>query len=147
MPRKRPEDRWPQEWQHETPLERREHVARDYRAALFEIDPIRCGMLDDFFRRRGQAWVVPQLAIYKAEDLLTAELVADLEKVTPRTVDNWVGLKDNPLKVTKTPDGNRFLYEDVLAFRANQRRRRVEARKARRAEKVAIASGGVVHVP
>ena len=142
MPRKRPKDLWP--WQHETPLERREHLARLYRDKLYEFAPAACLELDADAVRFGQGWVTPQTAIYEDDDLLTVELVADLEKVIPRTVDNWVGAG---LKVTETPDGNRFRYADVLEFRAKQRRRRIEQRKARRAERAAFASRDLADVP
>lgn len=144
MPRRKVKDTWPEQWQHETPLERREHVARSYRDELEKVAPDVCAKLDEFFRQHGQGWVVPQLAIYKDEDLLTVELVADLEKVGPRTVDNWVGMG---LRVTKTKDGNRFRYDDVLEFRANQRRHRIEQRRQRRAAAAASAVGGAPDVP
>lgn len=147
MPRRKVKDTWPEEWQHETPLERREHVAQILYDELDKVAPDVCAKLVEFFRQHGQGWVGPQPAIYQKDDLLTAELVADLEKVTARTVDNWVGLEDAPLKVTKTVDGNRFRYADVLEFRANQRRHRIEQRRQRRAERTALALKDVTHVP
>jgi hypothetical protein len=143
MPRKRVEDKWP--WPHESAYERREHVARLYREELLKLAPEICLQLDVKLTRLGQGWAAPQPAIYKAKDLLTVELVADLERVSPRTVDNWVA--DGLLKATATADGNRFVYEHVLEFRANQRRRRIEQRRQRRADRAALASKDVVHVP
>lgn len=143
MPRRKVEDKWP--WPGESAYERREHVARLYRDAFYEAAPEACLRLDAMLTRLGQGWAAPQKAVYDKDDLLTAELVADHERVSPRTVDNWVG--DGLLKVTSTPDGNRFKYSDVLEFRANQRRQRIEQRRQRRAERVTLASGDVVHVP
>lgn len=134
MPRRSVHSKWP--WPEESVLEIREHVARLYRDGMMKADPEACLKLDADLVRFGQRWVTPQLAIYEPDDLLTAELVADHEGVQPRTVDLWVS---RGLKVTSTPDGNRFRYGDVLAYRASRRQRRVVA--------AASAVGGVADVP
>lgn len=118
-PRRRVAKKWP--WPHESVLESREHLARLYRDKLLEVDPEACFELDADAQRFGQGWIVPQKAIYQADDLLTAELVADSENVMPRTVDLWVS---RGLKVIDTPDGNRFRFADVQAYRAERRQRR-----------------------
>jgi hypothetical protein len=133
-PRRRIPDRWP--WPHESTLERREHLGRLYRDALFESDPERCLELDADAQRFGQAWIVPQAAIHDRDDLLTAELLADWQGVQPRTIDLWVS---RGLKVTPTPDGNRFRVADVNEFQA--------ARRRRRAAKTMAAAGGIADVP
>lgn len=134
MPRRKTVDRWP--WPHESVLDRREHLARIYRAALERVAPNECYIIDADAERFGQRWILPATAVHELDDMLTAELVADAENVTTRTVDLWVS---RGLKVTSTPDGNRFLYSDVLAYRASRRQRRAVV--------AASAAGGVADVP
>lgn len=134
MPRRKVVDRWP--WAAESVLERREHLARIYRDALMKVAPEVCLRLDADAVRFGQAWIAPQKVIYEEDDLLTADLVADHEGVQPRTVDLWVS---RGLRVTSTPDGNRFRLGDVQAFRA--------AARVRRATNAAGAVRGTADVP
>lgn len=118
-PRRRVADKWP--WPHESVLERREHLAHIYRDKLMEVAPEECLKLDADSERVEQRWILPQKAIHGPDDLLTAELAADCAHVMPRTIDLWVS---RGLKVIKTPDGNRFRYGDVQAYRAERRQRR-----------------------
>lgn len=132
-PRKRLADKWP--WPNESPTERREHLARIYRDKLMEVAPEECLRLDADAVRCGQTWITPRKAIYKQDDLLTAELVADDQHVQPRTVDAWVA---DGMRVLHTPDGSRYRYGDVLDYLAGRRRRR--------AETLTSADAGPVHV-
>lgn len=100
-------------------------MLRPYREALLHRDPNECAHIDAIARRRNQGWAVPQPATYEPDDLLTVELLADYCYVKPRTVDEWVR---RGLKVTETPDGNRFRIGDVWNFQAGQRRRRAKPR-------------------
>ncbi len=134
MPRRKTVDRWP--WPQESVLDRREHLARIYRAALERVAPNECYAIDADADRFGQRWILPTTAVHDPNDLLTTELVADAENVTPRTVDLWVS---RGLKVTSTPDGNRYRYGDVLAYRASRRQRRAVV--------TAAAVGGMADVP
>jgi hypothetical protein len=134
MPRKRVEDRWP--WPTDSALERRERIARSYRQALLDVAPEICFQLDAQATRLGHGWVAPQPANYEEDDLLTLELVADYGSVQPRTVDLWVS---KGLKVTSTPDGNRYRFGDVQEFLA--------ARRLRRRSTVAAADLVTIDVP
>lgn len=133
-PRRRIADKWPWPW--ESVLERREHLARIYRDKLMEVAPDECLKLDADSEHFDQRWILPRKAIHADDDLLTAELVADCERVMPRTVDLWVS---RGLKVLDTPDGNRFRYGDVQAYLADRRQRRAVV--------AAGASRGTADVP
>lgn len=119
-PRKRPPDPWP--WPADTPTERARRVAWSYRQELAGIAPDRCAKLDARTQELGQAWIVPQLAVYTPDDQLTTDEVAEFCGVQPATVDTWTrrGLPHH-----QDPDGHRrFVMRDVLDYHAENRRRR-----------------------
>lgn len=124
-PRKKVKDPWP--FPGDSPLDRARRTADSYRTGLMAADPDACAKLDAQAIRRGQGWIVPQRATYQMDDLVTAELLADYCYVKVRTVDEWV---QRGLKVTNTPDGNRFRIGDYLDYQADQRRRRAATREA-----------------
>lgn len=103
---------WP--WD-DTPIKRRERVALSYRALLEKVDSAACAELDAEMLDYGQRWVLPQIATYQDDDLLTAELVADYRGVNVKTVYVW---RQRGLPASETPDGLRFRFSDVRAWKA-----------------------------
>lgn len=122
MPRKRLTDPWP--WPADSPIDRRERLARIYREALLRVDPDECYRLDADAARVGATWIAPKRAIYEPDDQLTAELLADDQRVQPRTIDAWVA---DGMRVIHSRDGSRYRYGDVLDYLADRRRRRAAA--------------------
>ena len=102
---------WP--WRGDSPVERRARVARSYRDALEEVDSDGCAKLDAAMLRLGQRWVLPTVAVYVDDDLLTASLVADFAHVTLKAVYGWRARETDPLPSVTTPDGIRFRFADV----------------------------------
>jgi len=114
---------WP--WPGDSPVERRARVARSYRDALEEVDSDRCAKLDAAMLRLGQRWVVPTVAVYTDDDLLTADLVADWTNVTLKAVYEWRQLwlrtdGKRGLKPSDTVDGIRFRFADVREWLGNR---------------------------
>ena len=94
-------------------MERRARVARSYRDRLAAADPDGCAELDGVMLRLGQRWVLPTVAVYVDDDLLTASLVADWAHVTLKAVYGWRSRETDPLPSVVTPDGIRFRFGDV----------------------------------
>jgi len=88
-------------------------VARSYRDRLEAVDPDSCAELDAAMLRLGQRWVLPTVAVYVDDDLLTASLVADFAHVTLKAVYGWRARETDPLSSVTTPDGIRFRFADV----------------------------------
>ncbi len=105
-------------WTRDTPVDRARRVARSYRALAYELDPERCARLDAEMLKRQQRWVVPQVAVYQPDDLLTADLVADWASVTVRAVYQW---RKQGLPSVTTVDGIRFRYGSVVRWLAERR--------------------------
>jgi predicted DNA-binding transcriptional regulator AlpA len=104
----------------EQPVERARRCASSYRHLAEQADPDGCAALDEQMLRYGQRWVVPQIAIYTDDDLLTADLVADFAGVAQKTVYEWRRLHDLPSRTT--PDGIRFRFADVIRWLAERGR-------------------------
>ena len=109
---------WP--WPGDSPVERRARVARSYRDAYEAVDPDGCAKLDAAMLRLGQRWVLPTVAVYVDDDLLTAGLVADWAHVTLKAVYGWRARETDPLPSVTTPDGIRFRFADVRAWLGNR---------------------------
>jgi hypothetical protein len=118
-PRRRPPDPWP--WPADTPTERARRVARAYRDAYLAVAPEPCRDLDQRVQALGQPWIVPAVAQFTDDDLLTVDELADFCGVRPGTIDQW---RARGLSSVDTPDGRRFLIRDVLEYQAQTRRRR-----------------------
>ena len=101
-------------------MERRARVARSYRDALATVDPDGCAELDAAMLRLGQRWVLPTVAVYTDDDLLTAVLVADWAHVTLKAVYGWRARETDPLPSVTTPDGIRFKFADVREWLGNR---------------------------
>lgn len=110
---------WP--WPADTGLDRARRVAQWYRHALGERAPGVCEQIDEMARRFGQTWALPTTQVYVDDDLLTAELAADLMHVQRRTIYHW---RERGLRVTSTPDGPRYRVRDLTEFDAHRRRKR-----------------------
>lgn len=110
---------WP--WPRDTPLERARRVVQFYRHALYDHAPAIGAQVDDLAERLGQTWAVPSVVHYADDDLLTAELAADVMHVEVRTIYAW---RKRGLKVTQTPDGPRYRAGDLTEFDATRRRKR-----------------------
>ena len=95
-------------------------MARSYRDRLEAVDPDGCAELDAAMLRLGQRWVVPSVAVYTDDDLLTASLVADWANVTLKAVYGWRARETNPLPSVTTPDGIRFRFADVREWLGNR---------------------------
>jgi len=100
-------------------------VARSYRDALEAVDPDGCAELDAVMLRLGQRWVLPTVAVYTDDDLLTASLVADWACVTLKAVYEWRQLwlrtdGKRGLKPSDTVDGIRFKFSDVREWLGNR---------------------------
>lgn len=100
----------PWRWPNDTPVERARRVARSYRALATEAAPERCARLDVEMVASGQRWVVPQVVVHQADDLLTADLVADFAGVALSSVYEW---RHRGLPSITTVDGIRFRFGDV----------------------------------
>jgi len=105
----------------DTPLDRSRTVARSYREALHRNCPELCARLDEHMLSLDQAWILPQVAQYEFDDLLTARQAADYCGCEPNTLQVWKG---RGLKVIETPDGRRYRVADLLEYQASRRRRR-----------------------
>ncbi len=88
-------------------------MARSYRDRLEVVDPDGCAELDAAMLRLGQRWVLPTVAVYTDDDLLTAGLVADWANVTVKAVYGWRAREVDPLPSVTTPDGIRFRFATV----------------------------------
>ena len=100
-------------------------MARSYRDRLATVDPDGCAELDGAMLRLGQRWVVPTVAVYTDDDLLTAGLVADWAHVTLKAVYEWRLLwirtdGGRGLKPSDTVDGIRFRFGDVQEWLGNR---------------------------
>lgn len=113
-------DLWP--WPADTPTDRARRIAQSYRNALHKIDPVSCEQLDAQARVVGQGWIVPQILTVQGNDLLTRWEAADYCGVKAKTISEW---RQRGLKVTSTPDGDRYRVDDLIAYRAQIRQRRV----------------------
>lgn len=122
-----PPQPWP--WPADTPLERARRVALIYRNTLIEhgLGDV-AHHLDRAMVRYGQGWIVPGPAVHAPDDLLTADLAADMMAVSRRTIYAW---RERGLTVVSTPDGPRYRVRDVIAFAAEQRRRRIRGSRPR----------------
>jgi len=118
-PRRKQPDPWP--WPADTPTERARRVARAYRDAYALVAPERCRELDQRVQGLGQVWIVPAVAQYTDNDLLTVDEIADFCGVQPGTIDQW---RARGLPSVDTPDGRRFLIRDAIEYQARARRRR-----------------------
>jgi len=95
-------------------------VARSYRDRLAQSDPDGCAELDAVMLQLGQRWVVPTVAVYTDDDLLTASLVADFANVSLKAVYGWCSRESDPLPSVVTPDGIRFRFADVREWLGNR---------------------------
>ena len=95
-------------------------MARSYRDRLEAVDPAGCAELDAAMLRLGQRWVVPTVATYTDDDLLTAGLVADFAHVSLKAVYGWRARETDPLPSVTTPDGIRFRFADVREWLARR---------------------------
>ncbi len=100
-------------------------MARSYRDRLEAVDPDSCAVLDAVMLRLGQRWVVPTVAVYTDDDLLTAGLVADWAHVTLKAVYEWRQLwlrtdGERGLRPSDTVDGIRFRFADVREWLGNR---------------------------
>ncbi|SEF34374.1 hypothetical protein SAMN05421837_107345 [Amycolatopsis pretoriensis] len=118
-PRRKQPDPWP--WPADTPTERARRIARTYRDAYAAVAPEACRELDGRVQGLGQGWIVPAVAQFSDDDLLTVEELADFCRVQPGTIDQWCS---RGLASVDTPDGRRFLIRDALEYQARARRRR-----------------------
>ena len=109
---------WP--WPGDSPVERRARVARSYRDRLATVDPDGCAELDAAMLRLGQRWVLPTVAVYTDDDLLTAGLVADWAHVSLKAVYGWRSRETDPLPSVTTPDGIRFRFATVRDWLGNR---------------------------
>lgn len=113
-------DLWP--WPADTPTDRARRIARSYRDALHAVDPDRCARLDAEATRLGQGWVVPQIVTVAPDDLLTRWQAAEFCQVRAKTITEW---RRRGLRVTPTPDGDRYRVADLIAYQAELRRKRL----------------------
>lgn len=117
MPYARPiEGNWPNPA--DSPLERAQAIAREYRGELLKLDRELCLRMDERARYVGQGWVAPRASRHHPEDLLTARHAADYCNVRPTTLQQWKG---RGLKVTSTADGSRYRVRDLDDYRAGRR--------------------------
>jgi hypothetical protein len=105
----------------DSPLDRSRIVARSYREALRMNFPELCARIDEHMLGLGQTWVVPQIAQYELDDLLTAQQAADYCGIEKQTLQVW---KSRGLTVIETVDGRRYRVADLLAYQAERRVRR-----------------------
>jgi hypothetical protein len=98
--------RWPRPA--DTAVDRARAIAREYRQVLWQVDPVRCAVLDRAADAFGEDWVT-QTAQYNDSDLLTlADLAAQLgEKYS--TVHQWWRRG----KIPREPSGL-FRFNDVV---------------------------------
>jgi hypothetical protein len=108
---------WP--WPKETALGRARRVAVSYRSALEQANSAACALLDAEMLVYGQRWVVPVVVPYTADDLLTADQVADYAGCAVKTVYEW--RRDRGLVSITTPDGIRFRFDVVQKWCGNER--------------------------
>lgn len=113
-------DLWP--WPADTLTDRARRIARSYRDALFTADPQRCRQLDEQATHLGQGWVVPRILTVQPDDLLTRWQAADYAGVKAKTITEW---RRRGLKVTATPDGDRYRVADLIDYQAERRRNRI----------------------
>lgn len=107
---------WP--WPEDSTLERHKRVAQIYRHCLQIRLPNECANLDAQMAAHGQTWVVGSADTHEPDDLLTAELAADLMHVARRTIYSW---REKGLRVVETPDGPRYRVSDLRVYVAEQR--------------------------
>lgn len=113
-------DPWP--WPADTPTERARRVARSYRDALQRHAPEECEQLDERTRKLGQGWIIPAILTVDPDDLLTRFQAGDYCGVRAKTISEW---RQRGLKVTPTPDGDRYRVGDLIEYQAELRRKRI----------------------
>ncbi|MFI5783522.1 hypothetical protein [Nocardia sp. NPDC051570] len=113
-------DPWP--FPGDTQLQRSRKTGLAYRAALHQVDPVRCAELDRRAVDLGQGWVAPvELPAHLAEHALDAELsAADIEhfwRIPASTIRTWAHREE--IIRRKGPDGIPvYLVREVLARQA-----------------------------
>lgn len=105
----------------DTPLDRARTVALSYREALRMHVPALCTRIDEHMVSLGQTWVLPKVAQYEFDELLTTRQAADYCGIEPGTLQVW---KARGLVVTETVDGRRYRVGDLLEYQAGRRARR-----------------------
>jgi len=80
--------RWP--FPGDRAADRARQVAQQYRGALANVDPDACRLLDWAATQAGETWIVPQIAQYAADDLITVPEAAELTGRSVRWVYGWV---------------------------------------------------------
>jgi hypothetical protein len=118
---------WP--YPGDSPLNQRERIARSYRQELEKVAPAQCAALDSRCLELGHGWIAPQQLIYRPDDQLTAQQVAEMCGVKLATVRQW---RKRGLRTLTTVDGMRYRVADVMDYHAVRRRRRVERVQAAR---------------
>lgn len=78
--------KWPRP--EDSPLERRSQIARSYRAALAEIAPDRCAVLDRAAEALGENWIVPPMVV-SDDSLMTLTAAAEALGVKRGTLWAW----------------------------------------------------------
>lgn len=122
MTRPPPAEPWPYPGDsHDDKLKR---IARMYRDKLAEHLPDLCAPLDAALIRLGHGWIRPKPVTYQLDDLLTPEQAADYCGCQLRTLDAW---RSRGLRATRTTNGLRYRYDDLLDYHREQRRKRARA--------------------
>jgi len=111
-------DPWP--WPADTQLERARRIAASYRTALLSVAPDLCAQLDAKAVELGQGWVKPlETDIADLDEMLSAEQIAGILFVEPRTVRMW-GYRGHIERLDD--DGKpRYRLRDVLDYQARTR--------------------------
>lgn len=120
MPYKREPDPWP--WPADTQTERARRACASYQAALRRHMPELCARIDEHMVGVGQTWVVPRIAQYELDELLTPRQAADYCGIRPATLPTWCS---RGLVTVETVDGTRYKVSDLIEYQALIRSRRL----------------------
>jgi hypothetical protein len=111
---------WP--FPEDTTLERARKIARSYRALAMAADPTACALLDERATERGQGWVVPSVAAWDLDDVVSVPDLAHLVDVPTGTIRSWMSRGE--LEKRCMADGSPgCLLRDVVDLAALKRRR------------------------
>lgn len=112
---------WP--FPEDTTLERARKIARSYRALAMAVDPTGCAQLDERATERGQGWVVPAVASWDLDDVISVLDLAHLVDVPVGTIRSWMSRGE--LERRCMADGSLgCLLRDVVDLAARKRTKR-----------------------
>lgn len=111
--------RWP--FPGDRPVDRARQVAQQYRTALLHADPGTCQALDTAATLAGETWIVPQVAQYTADDLVTVPEAAEIIGRSVRWVYAWVAADRAARAIIRSDKRIRVRARDILKADADER--------------------------